>query len=427
MGLYWINHQSIGFHSICGRTGREKCFFSCIQGRILLHKWIATGKWHLQQAPRAPHHVELNNTVTSMMFVTTFCVVSDLLSPSLSLSTSVCRQQNCERLLHCNMKFSLIVPLLISGVAGRASFSRIATSFGLDRQVGRKSNEANYLDTLLELRGGAARRKSKSRVSSLSKKTATGKKKVGAKKAEEESTVKDLLEKYKRILPLTRIYITMVVGFTLLGLVLGDELSQGILALDPMRVLYGAEIWRMFTAAAFLGPPSVGWLMSGYYLFSYGSSLELAYGTAQYLIFLLSQVVILSAMSALCGLPFFANSMIAAMLHVLSRTLPHQEVKWLVFKVKYWALPSCFMAMSVLEAGSAAAAVPHILGILSGHFYHYQRFIWPKTDGGQDWLSAPDFLVNFLDPNAASKNSAKGSLNKILKSRKRGKGKKLGR
>ena len=328
------------------------------------------------------------------------------------------------------MKFSFIIPLLISGVAGRASFSRTATSFRLDSQVGRKSNEANSLDTLLELRGGASKRKSKSRVSSLasslSKKTATGKKKVGAKKAAEKSAVKDLLEKYKNILPLTRIYITMVAGCTILGLVLGEELTQGILALDPMRVMYGAEIWRMFTAAAFLGPPSIAWLMSGYFLFEYGSTLERAYGTAQHLIFLLSQVLNLSVLSALCGLPFFANSMVTSMLHVLSRALPNQKVKWLVFTVPYWALPYTLMATDVLQAGNAAAAMPHVLGILSGHFYHYHRFIWPKT-GGQDWLTAPDFLANFLDPNSASKSSSKESLSKALKSRKRGKGKKLGR
>lgn len=324
------------------------------------------------------------------------------------------------------MKFSLVLPLLISGVAGRASFSRTATSFRLDSQVGRKSNDANSLDTLLELRGGASRRKAKSRMSSLSKKTVTGKKKVGAKKAEAKSAPNAVVEWYKQILPLTRVYLTMVGVCTLLGLVLGEELTQGILALDPMRVIKGAEIWRMFTAAAFLGPPTMSWLMSGYYLFQYGSTFERAYGTAQYLIFLLSQILILSVMSALCGLPFFANSMITATLHVLSRVNPDQKVKWIVFTVPQWTLPYGLITADVLQAGSIMAAMPHVLGILSGHFYHYHRNIWPKT-GGEDWLTAPDFLLKLLDPDAASKSSSKDSLNKALKSRKRGKGKKLGR
>jgi hypothetical protein len=65
------------------------------------------------------------------------------------------------------------------------------------------------------------------------------------------------------------------------------------------------------------------------------------------------------------------------------------------------------------------------MGILSGHFYQFHRFIWPKT-GGEEWLRAPDFLVRRLDPQAASRDAAKESIAKALKKRKRGKGKKLG-
>jgi len=259
----------------------------------------------------------------------------------------------------------------------------------------------------------------------LAKKTATGKKKVGAaKKAEEDkSAISDTMQKYKSILPLTRVYITLIGVVTLLGLLLGEELTQTLLALDPIRTIYGLEMWRPFTAACFLGPPSIGWLMSAYYLFEYGSSLERAYGTAQHLIFLLGQVLLLSIFSVLFGQPFFANSVITAMLHVLSRSMPNQKVKWLIFTVPYWTLPLGLMASDVLQAGSAAAALPHVLGILSGHFYFFHKFVWPKI-GGEDWLSAPDFLVQRFDPNA--RKSSKEALSNALKGRKRGKGRKLG-
>lgn len=213
----------------------------------------------------------------------------------------------------------------------------------------------------------------------------------------------------------------MVGAATLLGLILGDEMTQTLMAFNPMRVLYG-EVWRPLTAASFLGPPSVSWLMSGYYLFEYGSNLERAYGTAQHLMFLLTELGILSIFSALFGMPFFAQSMITAMLHVLSRATPSQKVGWLIFKVPYWTLPYGLMATDVLQAGNAMAAMPHVVGILSGHFYHFHKFIWPKT-GGEDWLVAPDFLVQRLDPNA---RKAKEAVSRALKSKKRGKGRKLG-
>jgi membrane associated rhomboid family serine protease len=311
--------------------------------------------------------------------------------------------------------------MLQSQTVGAKSTSR--ATFLPQRTVSAGTSQSTFHD-ILQVRGGAKNKRRGKSASLSSTRTATGKKKVqsGAAK-EEKSTFSDSLQKYKQILPLTRIYITMVVGATLLGMILGEELTQGLLALDPMRVIYGLEMWRPFTAATFLGPPSIGWLMSGYYLFEYGSALERAYGTAQHLIFLLSQVVMLSVLSVLFGQPFFTASVITAMLHVLSRAMPNQKVKWLVFTVPYWALPYGLMATDVLQAGSPAAALPHVLGIMSGHFYHFHKFIWPKM-GGEDWLTAPDFLTRRFDPNA--KKDTKAAVASALKNRKRGKGRKLG-
>ncbi|KAL3815746.1 hypothetical protein ACHAXA_004948 [Cyclostephanos tholiformis] len=287
---------------------------------------------------------------------------------------------------------------------------------------------------LMELRGGASSRKKGGRTASLtSAKTATGKQKVRGHVKDEapakKSAVSDTLAKYKSILPLTRAYITMVGIVTLLGLVLGDELSQGLLALDPIRTVYGLELWRPFTAATYLGPPSIGWLMNAYYLFEYGSSLERAFGTAQHLVFLALQVGFLTLCGALFGMPFYASSVITSMLHVLSRSMPNQKVKWLIFTVPYWTLPYGLMASDVLQAGNAAAALPHVLGILSGHVYHFHKTIWPKMDGGEDWLVAPEFLRRRLDRDYGGGDGgdkSRESISSALRARKKGRGRKLG-
>lgn len=284
---------------------------------------------------------------------------------------------------------------------------------------------------VLDLRGGAkTRRKAGGRTASLSsldakkeKKTATGRKAVGAAAKEKKTATGDMVEKYKNILPLTRIYLTLVGVVTLLGFVLGEELAQGLLALDPIRTIYGMELWRPITAACFFGPPSVSWLMSGYYLFQYGTQLERAYGSAQFLIFIMGQIGLLSAMSFLLGQPFFANSVLTAMLHILSRSFPSQKAKWLIFDVPYWTLPYGLMATDCLQAQNPMAAVPHVMGILSGHFYFFNKFLWPKM-GGEDWLEAPAFLSRRLDPNA--KDDARRSIDEAIRKRKKGQGRKLG-
>ena len=286
----------------------------------------------------------------------------------------------------------------------------------------------------LEIRGGAGgKRKRGGKVASLSssvaKKTATGKKKVGSKSDNDEKSKTPLssaAQKYQSMLPFTRVYITLVGLVTLFALLVGEEAAQGILALDTNRVMYGLELWRPFTAAAFLGAPSIGWLMNGYYLFEYGSSLERAYGSAQFLVFLLGQVFLLSYLSSIFAMPFFGSSMITAMLHVLSRAMPNQKVKWLIFTVPYWSLPYGLMASDVLQSQSAAAAMPHIIGILTGHFYHFHKFVWPKV-GGQDWLIAPSFLSKRFDKDSVHNDAAKETVNNALKNRRKGKGRKLGK
>lgn len=281
---------------------------------------------------------------------------------------------------------------------------------------------------LLDLRGGASKkRKRKSQTGSLTK-TVTGKKKVQAKKTSEKKKTggtSGLRDYYNAIPRLTKIYANMILTCTALGLLLGEERSQAVLALDPMRLMYGFEFWRPFTAASFLGSPSISWLMSGYYLIQYGSELEKAYGTSEFLVLLATQITFLTMFCSLLGVPFFTESVVTGMLYVLSRAMPHQKVKWLVITVPYWTLPYGLMVSDCLNAKSAAAAMPHILGILVGHFYQFHRFIWPKT-GGEDWLRAPDFLVNKLDADAAEKDAAKESIKKALKNRKKGSGKKLG-
>jgi hypothetical protein len=107
--------------------------------------------------------------------------------------------------------------------------------------------------------------------------------------------------------------------------------------------------------------------------------------------------------------------------------MPNQQVQWLIFKVPYWTLPYGLMITDVLQTQSASAALPHVLGIVTGHFYFFHRFVWPKL-GGEDWLIAPSFLAKKFDPNYydASDDRGKKSMESALKKRRKGKGRVLG-
>ncbi|KAG7341550.1 Der1-like family protein [Nitzschia inconspicua] len=243
------------------------------------------------------------------------------------------------------------------------------------------------------MRGGASKRKSTSAA-----KTVTGKKKLSKGKEDVESPMADLMAFLMTVPTFTRIYLYGMVFITVLGNLIGEERAHAIFSLDPMRVLFGMEIWRPLTAACFLGKPSMQWVTSLYSVFKYGSQLERSYKGAQFLVFLATTLFLSSMLSTVLGQPFIAQAVITSMLHVLARTTPNETVVWYVMKVPHFTLPylnaltDCFNAQ-----GSLAAMIPHIIGILAGHFYFFHKVLWPKMERGEDWLIAPDFLVEVVD------------------------------
>jgi derlin-1 len=127
--------------------------------------------------------------------------------------------------------------------------------------------------------------------------------------------------------------------------------------------------------------------MSMYFLATYGSALELsATSPSQHFAFLFYQVLFLSVLSAtLFSTSFYAESLITAMLHLLSRREPFAKIKWLgIITIPYWTLPYALMVADVLQSQmSIAAAYPHIMGILTAHVHHFFKHIW--TGRGFDY------------------------------------------
>jgi len=302
-----------------------------------------------------------------------------------------------------------------------------ATPLRIPCVVGSAVPTPPFIRSAISARGGASKNKRRRRGGQTAtlhsskgkeeKKSATGRRSVGNNAEEKKPALSSLASKFGAVTPATRLYMGMVGVATLIGLF--GENAQALMALDPMRTIHGLELWRPLSAMSYMGPPSIGLLMSGYYLYEYGSTLERMYGTAQLTVFFVTQLVLLTFASVLLGQPFFGTMVLTAMLHVLSRQMPFQKVKWLIFNVPYWTLPLGLMATDVLQAQSPGAALPHILGILTGHFYHFHKNVYTKL-GGEDWLDAPNYLRSRLD------GDGNGDKKEKVVKRKRGKGRKLG-
>eukprot|EP00622_Pseudochattonella_farcimen_P000605 FR735133.1.p1 GENE.FR735133.1~~FR735133.1.p1 ORF type:complete len:193 (+),score=18.47 FR735133.1:147-725(+) len=136
---------------------------------------------------------------------------------------------------------------------------------------------------------------------------------------------------------------------------------------------------------------------------------------SQHAFFLLSQIVLLMGICSLVGVPQFSRALITATIYCCSRRQPSQpmEVQF-GLRIEYWLLPYVNMIVDILQAQSIAGAVPHVLGIFTGHVYHFFTVIWPEM-GGKRYLTPPKALTKLVEKTEDSKPSSKPKGFKIEK------------
>ncbi|CDI83629.1 hypothetical protein, conserved [Eimeria acervulina] len=117
---------------------------------------------------------------------------------------------------------------------------------------------------------------------------------------------------------------------------------------------------------------------------AFAAAAAAASGSAHLLQFLLLQCLLLAAASSKLGMPFYGSSLTAAAVYVLSKHTPNRLVQ-LSFGVRmpHWALPFSLAAIDVLQQQQLKAAVPVLLGILTGHIFYLLKKVVPEKTGIQ--------------------------------------------
>ncbi|CAN0226934.1 unnamed protein product [Ectocarpus sp. 13 AM-2016] len=198
--------------------------------------------------------------------------------------------------------------------------------------------------------------------------------------------------------PATRAYVLLLMVITAVDVSVGEAIDSGnTFSMDWGRTVKGLELWRPLTSLVYLGPLSMSWLTNVYFLTQHGTRLELVSGTAEQVIFLLVVGSLLLFLGPLIGMPLLSTSMVAAHTYVSARMDPLGAVQFQFLRIPMWTLPFAQMGAAVLQAeGSPLAAIPHFVGILCGHVYHFFTVVHPLM-GAKRRLGAPGWMKRRLD------------------------------
>uniref|UniRef100_A0A7S1XM51 Derlin n=1 Tax=Phaeomonas parva TaxID=124430 RepID=A0A7S1XM51_9STRA len=262
------------------------------------------------------------------------------------------------------------------------------------------------------IRGGAKKKKSK---------------KAKAKEPEAKGIGAFAKKEYKKLKPATRLYLSVAMALTMVAT--AGLVDPNLMALDPLATIFNLQFWRPLTSAFFLGPLNMNMATSLYFVAMFGQELEKDKGTADYVVFLISQITLLTLLGPMLGMPYTSSSLVSAALWVSCRRKPMQKMGlgFMGMSVEAWLVPFARMVMDSLQAQSGAAALPHMLGFLTGHCYHFVTKIWPLV-GGTNWLDAPPRMKKMLNGKVAKKKKKGSAIKKKKKKAKVpvGKGYKLG-
>lgn len=244
-----------------------------------------------------------------------------------------------------------------------------------------------------------------------------------------QSPLKSVMLLLEQVQPATRLYLVLILICTI-GEALGLP-AKDMFALDSSRLL---QVWRIFTSKAYMGF-SMTMANNLYFLIRYGQVLERLNGTGYQAWFFFTQTVILSILGILLNFPFQAQALIAATVYCSCHLNPMELMQFqFEIVITSWQLPFALMAADCLSQQTLAAAWPHVLGIFSGHFFHFFTKVWPSL-GGKAWLEPPEWFIKKFGgrpkSNVAGLNLKTGSEESKDKKAKRpvrptGPGKKLG-
>lgn len=213
----------------------------------------------------------------------------------------------------------------------------------------------------------------------------------------------DLGTWYRSIPTFTRYWLTLTVGFTLVGRFGVFKPYQLVLLYEP--VIHKFQIWRLLTAVFYYPlSPATGFhfLINCYFLYSYSDRLERGKfdgRPADYLFLLTFNWLCSVILALLLEVPLLMDPMVLSVLYIWCQLNKDVMVNfWFGSRFKAMYLPWVLLAFNAIVMGGG---IMELLGIVVGHLYFFLMFKYPQELNGPQLISTPEIFYSWF-PNQNS-------------------------
>ncbi|KAL0483302.1 derlin-2/3 [Acrasis kona] len=159
------------------------------------------------------------------------------------------------------------------------------------------------------------------------------------------------------------------------------------------------QVWRLFTNLFFFGGFSLNLLFNLLFLIQFSSKLENGHfegRTADFAFMFLVGFFPMTFAAWLLGVPYLSFSYLTYLVYIWCNKNPEENLSMMFIPVTIPAryFPWALMGLHVLMGGSP---IGDLIGIVSGHIYHYLDDYYPRYYGTRV-LKTPQFLYSIFPP-----------------------------
>lgn len=205
---------------------------------------------------------------------------------------------------------------------------------------------------------------------------------------------------FKNLPPITRSILTITFFSTLL--ITFGMLNPWYIIFDWEYIFRRAHIWRFIANFFFLGPFSLGWVMSQWMFTSFSSKLErsgsVGSSSGSYLYFILILMTAINLIGTAFEYPTGRRigglSLIFSIIYYWSKKFPTSPVSIWGFTLQAYQLPYALLFLDILTGNSL---IDDLIGLLAGHSYYYLRDIIFENNTNNFLSRTPKQIDNFVD------------------------------
>ncbi|KAI9721456.1 MAG: hypothetical protein M1812_002218 [Candelaria pacifica] len=167
----------------------------------------------------------------------------------------------------------------------------------------------------------------------------------------------------------------------------------------PWILKFPPEIWRLFTAFLLTGP-QLGILFDTYFLYTYGSALEVDSPRLNkpgdfltYLIFIALSVIATNGL-ILHGV-VFTQALTLAFAYTYAQENRGRQITFFVITLPVQWLPYAMLLMTFVMGGPDAA-LGQVTGLLAAHLYDFLTRLYPDFGGGRNFIQTPALIKRWF-------------------------------